>query len=79
MKLTQHFIERYFERVLNCDCVLCEQDSVSLILSDIMDRFTVHQKNAYDFFVGGNIEKVFIPVGKSHRICMKNDYAITIY
>ena len=79
MKITEHFIKRYCERMLNCDCVLCGENSESAIFSDIMGRLTDHQKKAFDFFVGANIDKVFIPVGDRHRICLKNDFAITIY
>ena len=79
MILTRHFIKRYYERVFNCEAILNEEYSSSAVLSDIMEKMTIHQEKAAGLIIGSNIEKVFIPVGSKYRICLKNDFAITIY
>ena len=79
MKITKHFIERYYERVLKCDSILHGENSTSAVLSDIMGNLSIHQKIAFDLFVGANVKKVFIPIGNKHRICLMNDCAVTVY
>ena len=79
MTPTRHFIKRYYERVFKCEDILNEESSYSAVLSDIMEKMTVHQGKAAELIIGSNIKKVFIPIGNKYKICLKNDYAITIY
>ncbi len=78
MIFTTHFIERYFERVLDCNKISQYSDSVSAVLTDMFDRFSIPQFMAYEHFVGNNINELVIPLGV-HRIIFKNDTAITVY
>ena len=76
--MSNHFIERYFERVLDCNKISQYFEAVSAVFTDMFARFTIQQYIAYDYFVGNNIKKLVIPLG-IHRIIIKNDTAITVF
>jgi len=78
MKSATHFIELYFERVLDCQKISQYSDAVSVVFTDMFDRFSIQQYIAYDYFVGNNIKKLVIPLG-IYRIIIKNDTAITVF
>ena len=78
MIISNHFIERYFERVLDCNKISQYSDAASAVFTDMFARFTIQQYMAYEHFVGNNINELVIPLG-IHRIINRNDTAITIY
>ena len=78
MTFTTHFIERYFERVLDCNKISQYSEAVSAVFTDMSDRFSIQQYMAYEHFVGNNIDQLVIPLGV-YRIIIRNDTAITIY
>ena len=79
MIITDHFIKRYFQRVLYCENILDKNDSISVIYSDIENRLKIHQKNAYKYFIGNNIKKISLPLGDRFSIIIKEDCAVTVY
>ena len=79
MSVTNHFIQRYFERVLKSECPNCKENAKSAVVTDMMARFTRNQKNAYDLIIGYGNKQVFIPLGSQYKICFKDNYAITVY
>ena len=78
MKFTTHFIERYFERVLDCNKISQYSEAVSAVFTDMFDRFSIQQYMAYEHFVGNNINELVIPLG-IYRVIFRNDTAITVY
>ena len=78
MKFTTHFIERYFERVLDCNKISQYSEAASAVFTDMFDRFSMQQYMAYEHFVGNNIDKLVLPLG-FYRIIFKNDTAITVF
>jgi len=78
MKFTTHFIERYFERVLDCNKISQYSEAASAVFSDMFDKLSMQQYMAYEHFVGNNINELVIPLD-IYRIIFRNDTAITIY
>jgi hypothetical protein len=78
MIMSNHFIERYFERVLDCNKISQYSEAVSAVFTDMFDRFLIHQYMAYEHFVVNNINELVLPLG-IYRIIIRNDTAITIY
>jgi hypothetical protein len=78
MIMSNHFIERYFERVLDCNKISEYSEAVSGVFTDMFDRLSIHQYMAYEHFVGNNINELVLPLG-IYRIIIRNDTAISIY
>ena len=58
MTFTTHFIDRYFERVLDCNKISQYSEAVSAVFTDMSDRFSIQQYMAYEHFVGNNINEL---------------------
>ena len=73
LKFTNHFIERYNERILRWDNSF--SNAIEYI-NDINGRLSNREKNIIIFFK--NSKKVIVPM-KTHCIVIKNNVLITIY
>ena len=79
VKLTNHFTNRYFERVLKTTLPDIDYNNLKQIVSKDMDlKMTSLQKNNMEF-ISGSSSNAKIPMGKDHRVITENNVAITIY
>jgi|TARA_B100000959_G_C14969457_1_gene619081 hypothetical protein len=79
MKFTKHFIDRYFERILQCKNSLNYSEAVSAVKSDIIEKQNNTQKYAFEYFIGNRIPEIKLPIGTGHRLVIRKDWAITVY
>jgi len=79
MKLTKHYVERYFERVLEKalpnDRGPLELES--MVKGDMDLRMDTRQINNMSF-ISGSGSRAKIPMGKEHLVVAKNNTALTI-
>ncbi len=79
IKKSNHFIDRYFERVLDkprpTDLSFPELESI--VDSDMDDRMTSREKSNM-MFISGSGGNSKIPMGNNHYVISKNKTAITI-
>ena len=80
MKLTKHYVERYFERVLE-NALPNDRGPLELetIVKGDMDLKMTPLQKTNMLFISGSGSNAKIPMGKEHRIVTENNTAITIY
>lgn len=77
MKITEHFYQRYLERIL---CVDIDSNlSKKYIKDDLLLRMSDIEKNIFDLFSCKENEFAKIPLSGTHSIVLKNGYLITVY
>ncbi len=75
LRLTDHFIERYHQRVLEKSPKNCDRKSVS---RDIRSRLTHYEKQSIILLANCN-KKVSIPLGMTYTMVIKNGTFVTVY
>lgn len=73
--MSNHFIERYNERVLNKDGI---DISRKHIFNDINNRMTVFEKRSIDLLIG-NKGTLKIPLGSKYQLIIRGKTLITVY
>jgi len=79
MKLTRHYVERYFERVFKKTLPIDKGalELISIVKADMDLRMNTLQKNNM-LFISGSGSNAKIPMGKEHIMVTDNNTAITI-
>jgi hypothetical protein len=74
MIITKHFMERFFERVLDKECTYCRYD----VLNIIQEMMHHYESKAFNTFKSST-EKVKLPFGKQYHAVVQNNTLITCY
>jgi len=72
--ITDHFMERFFERVLDAECTYCCYD----VLNTMQQMMHHHEIVAFRTFKKSPYY-VKLPFGKQYHAIVKNNYLITCY
>ena len=79
MNITNHFVDRYFQRVLKTELPDVKYDGLKQIVRKDMDlKMTPLQKNNL-LFMSGSGSRSRVPIGDGFRLVTQNNSAITIY
>lgn len=76
IKVTNHFIERYAERVLKINHY-CYSAMRIKVLEDLVERMTMIEKQTFGLLCSSNHLK--FPLGGVHRMVICNKSLVTIY
>jgi len=74
MIMTEHFMERFFERVLNAECTYCRYD----VLNAMQKMMHHYESKAFITFKSSS-EAVKLPFGKKYQAVVQNNTLITCY
>ena len=79
MEITKHYVERYFERVLEKTLPIDKGalELISIVKADMDLRMNTLQKNNM-LIISGSGSNAKIPMGKEHIMVTDNNTAITI-
>jgi len=76
IKVTNHFIQRYAERVLKIG--VCDYSAMRIkVLEDLVERMTMIEKNAFKLLSSSNYLK--FPLDGVYRMVICNKSLVTIY
>lgn len=78
VKITQHFWERYNERILLIPTTERRKSSKIAVKKDIKKRLTENEKKCIDLLSSCN-KQIKIPLGQVNTMIIKNGYFITVY
>lgn len=78
VKITNHFWERYNERILLIPTNEKSKCSKNAVKRDIKKRLTENEKKCIDLLSRYN-KKIKIPLGQIHTMIIKNGHFITVY
>ena len=79
MQLTNHYIDRYFQRVLKTTPPeLCYDNLKQIVRKDMDLKMTPLQKSNM-LFLSGSGSRSKIPMGGGFRLVTDNNSAITVY
>ena len=78
INITQHYIERYYERILNSRIPNNSKfaDVRENVLNDMLIRMSIIEMNCFSFL--SNCNKVVIPLQGTKRIVIKDHTLITV-
>ncbi len=74
MIVTKHFMERFFERVLNEECNYCSYD----VLNAMQEMMHHYESKAFNIFKNSP-ESVKLPFGIQYYAVVQNNMLITCY
>ena len=81
LTLTNHFIERYYERVLStCGDFIPPKGFLQknkFVKTDMKKRITNREQNIYNML--SSVSKVKVPFGKQFNIVLKDGVCVTVY
>ncbi len=72
--VTEHFMERFFERVLKSECTYCRYD----VLNKMQDMMHDYESKAFKTFKSSS-KIVKLPFGKRYHAVVQNNMLITCY
>jgi len=62
MLMSNQFIDRYFERILQCNNSLTRDEAIFAIYADIRQRMSWYQNHALSIFLHGYVKRYFCPL-----------------
>ena len=74
MIMTEHFMERFFERVLKSECTYCRYK----ILNEMQKMMHHYESKAFNTFKSSS-DTVKLPFGKRYQAVVQNNTLITCY
>lgn len=79
VKMTNHFIERYIERIWGFEIPdqLKKSEMRERIFMDIEDQMRAREKNILEMFIGQ--KKLKIPFNKTKVLVIRDNILITVY
>ena len=79
MNITNHFVDRYFQRVLKTELPDVKYDGLKQIVRKDMDLKMTPLQKSNMLFLSGSGSRSKIPMGGGFRLVTDNNSAITVY
>ena len=78
MEITRHYIDRYFERVLNTKLPDTNYNNLKQIVRKDMDIRMCNRQKSNLLFISGSGSRAKTPMGSEHSVVTQDNTAITV-